>query len=487
MSVKENAEQVVVPSKRSLKWLWISLISFVALLLVVYVGFAVFFRYHFGFNVVIDDIDASFKTPAYIQDALSAKAAAYQLEIEALESAPVRITADQIDLKYAHDGQVEKLLSTQNFYAWPIWLFRPPAPLTTAASVSYDASKLANVLNSTSFMDSSLMKEPKDAFVEFTDGSYRVVSEYQGTTLDERATKAVVATAIGSLQAKITLAESDVYKTPAVLASDPQLTSKADLFNKYVPFSVTYTIGQKTEVLDGNIAIDWVDTNVDPTGSFNEDMLRAWVSDFAWRHSTLGHEREITTPTGDKKRIDRFDYHNGGTYGWQVDVEAEVQAIKDALLNHTGEVREPIFSQRAISFDEQDWGNTYLEVDIEKQHLWYIREGEVLLETDIVTGLPSNSIRDTPTGVYFLFRKTSPQKMVGEIQANGRPEYEAVVQYCMWFTDEGHAAHDASWQTSFGGDVYTYNGSHGCLNMPPPKAAELYALIEIDTPVVIHY
>ena len=37
-----------------------------------------------------------------------------------------------------------------------------------------------------------------------------------------------------------------------------------------------------------------------------------------------------------------------------------------------------------------------------------------------------------------------------------------------------------------GGDIYKTNGSHGCVNLPKDKAAEIYDLVEIGTPVVIY-
>ena len=72
----------------------------------------------------------------------------------------------------------------------------------------------------------------------------------------------------------------------------------------------------------------------------------------------------------------------------------------------------------------------------------------------------------------------------GEKKENGEYEYETPVQYWMPFNG-GVGFHDASWQASFGGDVYTYNGSHGCINLPPDKAAELYEIIDTETPIVV--
>lgn len=81
----------------------------------------------------------------------------------------------------------------------------------------------------------------------------------------------------------------------------------------------------------------------------------------------------------------------------------------------------------------------------------------------------------------------SPSTLVGEIQSNGEPEYRTKVQYWMRMTWSGVGFHDATWQSSFGGDAYTYRGSHGCINMSYSSAQTLYSLIEVGLPVVSHY
>jgi lipoprotein-anchoring transpeptidase ErfK/SrfK len=51
----------------------------------------------------------------------------------------------------------------------------------------------------------------------------------------------------------------------------------------------------------------------------------------------------------------------------------------------------------------------------------------------------------------------------------------------------GIGFHDANWQPYFGGDRFMEGGSHGCINMPPEKAAELYNIIDCNIPIVCFY
>ena len=115
--------------------------------------------------------------------------------------------------------------------------------------------------------------------------------------------------------------------------------------------------------------------------------------------------------------------------------------------------------------------------------MYYIQNGEVVFEADVVTGLPG---RDTPQGVWYILEKQQDKVLTGEMTAAGVPEYQTPVSYWLRVTWSGVGFHDATWQSSFGGSRYTYAGSHGCINMSYSDAAELYDLVETGCPVIIH-
>ncbi len=76
-----------------------------------------------------------------------------------------------------------------------------------------------------------------------------------------------------------------------------------------------------------------------------------------------------------------------------------------------------------------DWGNTYAEVDLSEQHMWYVSNGTVSLETDIVSGEPIPE-KITPEGVYSILEKKLNETLVGEVNpATGQPEYRFQVAY----------------------------------------------------------
>jgi len=120
---------------------------------------------------------------------------------------------------------------------------------------------------------------------------------------------------------------------------------------------------------------------------------------------------------------------------------------------------------------------TYVDVNLSTQKLRYIDNGNVVLVSDVVTGKPSTP---TPAGTFYILTKQSPSVLVGA-------DYAAPVAFWMPFTSVGHGFHDANWQPWFGGDRWTYAGSHGCVNMPYWAAAELYGRVWVGSRVSIHW
>ena len=119
--------------------------------------------------------------------------------------------------------------------------------------------------------------------------------------------------------------------------------------------------------------------------------------------------------------------------------------------------------------------NAYIDVSISEQRLNYYEYGKLILSSDIVTGVNNG----TPTGNYRVLNKARNVTLKG---AN----YTSFVNYWIAFIGHSYGIHDASWRTNFGGSIYKYNGSHGCINMPYTNVSKLYNMVEIGTPVYVH-
>ena len=125
-------------------------------------------------------------------------------------------------------------------------------------------------------------------------------------------------------------------------------------------------------------------------------------------------------------------------------------------------------------------GDTYIEVSIKEQHMWFYIDGKLYVDTDVVTG-NADGYHDTPKGVHSIFSRQSPAVLVGA-------DYRTPVQYWMPFTSSGCGIHDSTWRADweYGGDTYKYNGSHGCVNTPYSKVAKIYKKAQVGTKVIVY-
>ena len=123
----------------------------------------------------------------------------------------------------------------------------------------------------------------------------------------------------------------------------------------------------------------------------------------------------------------------------------------NSIRNQT--TREPVYSMRANAHGINDLGDTYIEVDLTEQYMWYYQNGNIIFQSEIVSGLLGDPDRKTPPGIFTLNSKSSPSVLRGEMTANGTYSYEQPVTYWMPFNG-GIGFHDADWQPYFGGDRY---------------------------------
>ncbi|MGN0460563.1 MAG: L,D-transpeptidase family protein [Ruminococcus sp.] len=125
-------------------------------------------------------------------------------------------------------------------------------------------------------------------------------------------------------------------------------------------------------------------------------------------------------------------------------------------------------------------GDTYIEISIIEQHMWFYIDGKLYVDTDVVTG-NADGVHDTPKGIHSIFVRQSPSVLVGA-------DYRTTVQYWMQFTSDGCGIHDSTWRADweYGGDTYKYNGSHGCVNTPYSKVAKIYSKAQIGTKVIVY-
>ena len=60
------------------------------------------------------------------------------------------------------------------------------------------------------------------------------------------------------------------------------------------------------------------------------------------------------------------------------------------------------------------------------------------------------------------------------------------MQFWLPFVGNIVGFHNAPWQSVYGGQIYLWNGSHGCVRMSYDDAQALYAVAKVGDAVVVH-
>lgn len=463
------------------KALWITG-GVLAVICLIYVAISVYFMSHFFVNTKINGKNFSGKTASDVEKYLQTNIKDYKLTILENEGRQDVISGSEIGLEYRAGTETEKLLKDQNGFAWPKAFFTENSR-KVSVNVSYNEESLNQRISQLSCLQTE-QTPAENAKPEFDGNQYVIKPEVYGNAVDKKRLTEQVKVHITEFQPQLDMVETKCYAKPKYVEDSKEVQEACDAMNKYVNASITYPMNEPV-VVDKALISQWLQVDGEMKVSLNTEAMKQWFTAFGDKYDTQGTTRTFTTPAGKSATV------TGGTYGWSIDEDTELVNLQNSILNGEVVTREPAYyaGGTAAAHSGQDWGNTYAEVDMSAQHMWYIQNGQVVLETDVVTGEPIPS-KITPEGVYSLMWKQPNSVLVGDINPDtGEPAYRTKVKYWMQVTSSGVGFHDAIWQTAFGGTLYQIpgTGSHGCINMPLDQAGALFNMIEPGTPVIFHW
>lgn len=447
--------------------------SVVGGLLLIYLCMVAYFNCHIFPGTRFDDVKLSGKSADGAEEELDGLLADYKLAITGRDGASEVINRDDIKLKYVLDGFGTKLIDAQNPFAWPAHLFRKNT-IDEKFDVVYDADMLADKITSMKMTSEENMAEPVDAYIsDYESGvGFKIVGEVIGSKLDMEKFEAAVKDALTNVQSELDADKAGCYIDPQVYSDDKKLVKQEKRLNKYTDTRLTYTFGDDTVVLDGDTIYKWMDIKKNGKVSLDEEKIREFVRGLGSKYDTIFRTR--TFKTSYKKDV----VINGGDYGWWMNREKEVSELKELIKKGTVADREPVYFQKAEKYGKDDYGDTYVEINLTAQHLFLYKDGKVVLESDFVSGKDTKD-RKTPGGVFGITYKERDATLVGA-------DYETPVSYWMPFNGS-IGMHDATWRKKFGSNIYKSGGSHGCINLPFNVAARIYDEIEKNTPVICYY
>lgn len=482
------------------KVLWVSLCSLVGVLLIAYLAGFVYFSGHFYQDVAINGVSVSGMNKENAKNTLENFYKNYKLKIILIDDSDEIIDGKDISMVIQLKDEFSDCLKNQKAYVWFVNMFKH-YDFAVSADTSWDEDALEDIFSNMDSLKKKEMESPEDAYVGVEDGKFAIVKERLGNTIVVDKFKKSVEEGLRNVVAEINLLEQECYELPKVYADDAKLQAELDAKNEYAKNEIKLQLDDLTLEPGMELYSEVLEKKGD-SYEVSENKITKYVEKLAKEYDTLGTDRTFTTSWDDKQ----IQTH-GEAFGYVLNQEETVKALSKALKEKKSATVEVVFDKKGYTLQgENDIGDTYIEVNLSEQHVYAYKDGKKIAEGDCVSGNESAG-HGTCIGLYAIQAKLSPTVLRGEKKAvtktvtkknkKGKKvkvekttyeyEYESPVTYWMQFNG-GIGLHDAAgWRSTYGGSIYYYSGSHGCVNLPLDFAKELYENFDVGTPVIVYF
>lgn len=445
----------------------------------VYCYVAYTYRNGFSYGTKINGITAYGKSIEQINNELLQNIGDYEgLTITVSDGKSYNIASKDVELKYDYTDKLLDLYYGQNSLKWGLNFFGNYEGININPVLSYNHDTFEKQIDEFPFIthmpDKNRLVKIK---LTLSDG-YELVNK-RTHVLNEELAKSLIMEAFDKFEDTLDLEEAGCYgdlELSEKNINDIELFKKVDAFQNR---NIVYVFGNDREVIDKTVAYAFIKKDnkgnfvLDENGELviNEDEVNAYIDSICAKYDTF-ENRTFKTTQGRTVNV------IGGNYGNRLDSEAEKEYLLNALINNINEEHEPLYEHEAPIKGINDLGDTYIEIDLTNQKMYYYQNKILKVDTDIVSGCLS-AHHSTIQGTYYIYNHRRNTTLIG-------PNYQSFVRYWLGIY-KGYGIHDASWRNKFGGEIYKTNGSHGCVNTPYENIKTMWELVEDGTPCVVFY
>ena len=437
----------------------------------VYLGVSYYYSSHFFPKTVINGLNCAGLSVDQVKEKIQSQILSYTLTLEERGGQTEQLTGDQLQLKYVDDRKVEALMEEQNPFTWPIYIVKQNNH-EMAANISYSEETMTQLLDALQCFQPENVTAPEDAKITDNGTAFEITPEVEGNTLKREETEQAVREAIDTGKSELNFEEAGLYEAPSVRSDDEMLNNQVTQMNSLTAANLTYDFVDRQYVVNRDVIKEWLTQDAEGNYTIDETQAAAWVRQMAYETDTFGLAHTFKTSLGPT-----IELKAGGDYGWVINKDKTTAALVEAVKAGTQGAIEPIYLYSANDRSQNDIGGTYVEICISQQKMWCYKDGQLVVETPVVTGSHATGY-DTPAGsVWAIDGKKSDYDFT---------LYTAHVMFWLPFNDQV-GIHDSSWRSEYGGDIYLTNGSHGCVNTPYDAAEKIFNTVGIGDPVIVYY
>ncbi|MDE5564916.1 MAG: L,D-transpeptidase family protein [Oscillospiraceae bacterium] len=443
-------------------------------------------------NTYVSNVNIAGMTMDEAKYALLMQTQAADLRLTTHKGDTAVFAASDFDAVYTiPEGALDEA-AAESPYSWVGKLFNS-SEYTIQYDFYYSRNKLRSLIDTYDW-GSEVSQDAR--IVRDDSGDFIIEVETLGDQFDANVLMNYIDEQLGTGRFTLELMDSGCYEPYFAKVKAEDLGTELELYNSYAKCTITFDFDDRKKVVESSMIVDWIMTLPDGTvmkdGEGNiqldRDAIGTFVAQMAAETDTFGTDRSfyatvdgwITVPWVDTKS---WDKNNCSNYGWKINQDATVQQIIDLVHEGKTVTVEPTYYSWGKGYVRatDDIGTTYVEADISEQHFWVYKNNTIVMEGDFVSGTETNWERRTPRGICQVL-DLRKGKTLGTMAVQG---YETWVDYWMAFNNCGCGFHDLG-RSAYGGSIYMYNGSHGCLNLSYSNAKELFSILEYGMPVIVH-
>ncbi len=435
---------------------------------------ALYYRNNFPVNTWINGVYCTGKTIEQINSELAEQTPLVPLVIEEADGTIWQLDLQTAETRADYTAALKGYLHQNATYLWMRNLNDPAEASLDKHSYTWNRETLQQM-----FAELDFVREAEESvegvWVELAENGY-VLHDGNTERLNTKKAFSYVESCLADGELYVRLTDGACYETLEDDEADKAERVLWKQLEEIFACNLVYDMGAEQLPLTSEIISRFL-TVEGETISLKPEAIEEWVAELAAQYDTVDTVREFQSSRGDTVSVPYVKY------GTKLNQKAEVKWLTENVwenrqLRLQPEYHVPEYIREGFVRGLDDIGDTYVEIDMTQQHLYYYEDGELALETDVVTGNTGRRM-GTPEGINFVNNKQKNRVLRGQ-------GYASPVKFWMP-VNGGVGIHDASWRTEFGGEIYKTNGSHGCINVPSDVMPTLYDMVEIGTPVVMFY
>ncbi|MDD7353496.1 MAG: peptidoglycan binding domain-containing protein, partial [Peptoniphilaceae bacterium] len=365
----------------------------IIILIFIYISGMYFFRDRFMPRTYINGHDFGLTKISEFEKNYSELSKNFVLDIVAKDKKNNdKITAEEIKFEDNIGGGFIK----QTPLYWPVAsLIDKKYQLDT--NLKYDDVALAERLNNLNPVKNESIHST-DAKIIFDKGEFKVEKEVHGDFVKRDELRNAIISHFADKNEKLNLEEENLYIEPSITADSEYIKNQLESYKKLFTKKIIFDFDDRKEEVTGQGIIAMYSKSDDGTLVIDEKKVSKFVENLAAKYDTFRTSRIFNATGIGSVKVD------GGIYGWLTDRQKTEDEVIAALNKDEVVTIKPIYRQDAVSRTINDIGNTYIEVDLARQKLWYYNKGNLELETNIVSGNPTLG-NGTPTGTDRIWSR----------------------------------------------------------------------------------